>query len=155
MDAIMVSNFLASKAGIMPSHSCSTSTHSRSSRLQTSCAKSMSKPFSVPSASFHENGGYAPSTPTRSASALTLVTAKASRPATARPASFLNFITLTSFGFIVFLGQLYSGKRCQQPGLVQGVRQKLPKTFGFRIAKHFLRGPFGFNQSFVQKNYFI
>ena len=53
----MASYFLASSAGMMPSQSCSTSSHLRPIFSQRAWAISMSKPFSVPSDSFQENGG--------------------------------------------------------------------------------------------------
>ena len=64
IEAMIVSHFFSSSAGIMPSQSTLSSVQLWPISAQTACAMSMSNPTIEPSGAVSENGGKAPSTQT-------------------------------------------------------------------------------------------
>ena len=57
IEAMMASYFFASRAGMIPSQSCLTSSHSTFICSHRASAISMSKPFNSPDGVVSENGG--------------------------------------------------------------------------------------------------
>ena len=57
IEATMASNLFSSRAGMMPSHACSTHSHFTFASAQTASAISISKPESLPLASMLMKGG--------------------------------------------------------------------------------------------------